>query len=143
MKLYIEKKFGSTYKCVRNLIQLTFVVLLILVQSISPQHGSKEDNSSKNRFRNPAAQPLPSTEDEVLPGQGSPCKPVTSNAPSPYNASMIPLCILNSNTMGADSARNANMDVISEEQTTYSTTNDYVGMGDEDDYSDEENEESR
>ena len=73
--------------------------LLILVQSISPQHGSKEDNSSKNRFRNPAAQPLPSTQDEVLPGQGSPYKHVTSNAPSPYNASMIPLCILNSNTM--------------------------------------------
>ena len=118
-------------------------MLLILVQSISPQHGSKDDNSSKNRCGNPAAQPLPSTEDEVLPAQDGPIKRVTSNAPNPYNASMIPLCILNSNTMGADSARNANMDVISEEQTTYSTTNDYVGMVDEDDYSDEENEESR
>ena len=86
---------------------------------------------------------MPSTEDEVLPAQDGPIKRVTSNAPNQYNASMIPLCILNSNTMGADSARNANMDVISEEQTTYSTTNDYVGMVDEDDYSDEENEESR
>ena len=86
---------------------------------------------------------MPSTEDEVLPGQGGTCKRVTSNAPNQYNASMIPLCILNSNTMGADSAKHVNMDVISEEQTTYSTTNDYVGMVDEDDYSDEENEESR